>query len=285
MLLAPRTPALGPSDLIHRQMKLPSPPAILARLMPAIEAADSKGLRPVGEIIGRDASLSARLLKVANSPFYGLPRRTASIDQALVLLGLQALQGLVVSTLVIERFSNLPGMTNMNGFWADSLKCGICARLLGSQARGGTNLEALFLCGLLHDIGRLVVFAQLPEPARAAHLEARSGAITENAAIRTLLGFDYYQVGAELSTAWKLPEILAATQRHHDAPTEADEFQRESAIVALAHGIVTTGADGSPTASPELRDYLRMEPADLKRILGEAEGQLGEALALFFPAR
>ncbi len=267
-------------------MKLPSPPTILTRLMSAMGSAEKNGIRPIGEIIGQDPSLSARLLKIANSPFYGLPRRMASIDQAIQMLGLQALQSLVIGTLVIERFSSLPGMGTMNEFWAASLRCGLCSKLMGSRLERAAPSppEILFVCGLLHDIGRLVVYTQLPEISRAAYLDARGGAVSENEAVKAILGFDYYHVGAELSNAWKLPEILAVTQKYHEAPWEAPNYRLESALVALAHGIATPGDSGDPMGPGELREYTRMPAAEIKEIQALAETQLGEAMALFFPA-
>jgi HD-like signal output (HDOD) protein len=284
MLIDTRTTGLSPTDLLHQKLKLPSPPKLLTKLMSAMELVDTQGIRYVTESISQDASLSIRLLKIVNSPFYGLPRRIAAIDQAIQIIGLRTLQGLVVGTLVMDQFSHLPGMANMREVWADNLLCGLCCKQIGVHLKQQAPPpdDALFLCGLLHNIGRLVVFVQLPEAGRIAYLKARSETIEENDAIKALLGFDYYQVAAELSKTWNLPEILVVTQQYHALPLEAPQFKLEAAIVVLASAIAKQSPfDANSVGTKELLDFVGVLPHEMEEIFALAKSQLAECMRMF----
>lgn len=224
--------------ILNGNVQLASPPELFLKLN---ELLDNPGadLRDAGTLIENDPGLTARLLRVVNSAFYGIPTKVTSIHRALNIVGIHEIRNLVLTTLVIDKFSSLTNsLMTMKEFWAMSVRCALMARLFASCHPFGERLQAVFLCGLLHEIGRLVVYHRLPELARAAALLAESENISYQEGERRVIGFDHYQVGAELARLWKLPEIIAVTIEHHDTPENADVFSCEAALVAQAQSFV-----------------------------------------------
>src|SRR5437773_5765052 len=136
---------------------------------PIIEEVDAvlsdpqSSLVNVGEVIEKDPDLTARLLKLGNSSFYGFPSRLETVAEAISLIGIQQVQDLIIATSVVDTFAGVrPDFVNMESFWRHSLACGIGARILGIMKRM-PNPERFFVAGLLHDVGRLVLFSQSPE--------------------------------------------------------------------------------------------------------------------------
>jgi putative nucleotidyltransferase with HDIG domain len=174
-------------------------------------------------------------LRIVNSAFYGFPSKITSITHAITIIGIQELRDLVLATLVVEKFSSLPnGLMTMRQFWILSVRCALIARCLAAHHPESKRLHAAFICGLLHEIGRLIIYHRLPELARAAILRARSEGVTENKAEREVMGFDHYQVGAELARRWRLPEVIVVTIESHDSPEAATPFAQDALLVVLA---------------------------------------------------
>nr|WP_305907751.1 HDOD domain-containing protein [Methylomarinum sp. Ch1-1]MDP4520529.1 HDOD domain-containing protein [Methylomarinum sp. Ch1-1] len=149
------------SDLLKGDLQLASPPAIYFELKKVIED-PHKSMTDAAFVIEKDAALALKLLKIVNSAFYGFPSRISSVNRAVTIIGLQELQNLILGAVIIERFSDLPGdIISMHDFWARSLKCALISRELDDYL-GREYCDAVFLCGLLHDIGQLVFFAAFP---------------------------------------------------------------------------------------------------------------------------
>src|SRR5688572_28605633 len=123
-------------------------------------------LGTIGDMIEKDVDLTARLLRFANSAYCGFSTKLNTVTEAISLIGIQQVQDLLMATSVIERFAGLSGeFVSMQSFWQHSLATGIGARLIALEKRL-PKADRLFVAGLLHDIGRLVLFLQAPKYAQ-----------------------------------------------------------------------------------------------------------------------
>ncbi|MCK9606516.1 MAG: HDOD domain-containing protein [Methylomonas sp.] len=162
----------------------------------------------IGEVIGKDPALSARLLKLVNSSFYGFQSKVDTISRAISIVGIDDLYNLVVATCVVDRFSKIPSdLVDMTAFWMRSVHCGVVTKLLGKQC-ASLNTERLFLAGLLHDIGSLVLYQIMPEQASQVLLSIRQDRRLLGGFEQEIIGFTHADVGRELLKSWHLPDSL-----------------------------------------------------------------------------
>ena len=141
-----------------------SPPHAYIKLKKTLEDPRSS-FKEFSAIIGNDPALTARLLKIVNSPFYGLECEVDTITHALGIIGTEQLTQLVLATSVTEQFPNIPErLVSMDLFWKHSIACGVTAKIIAAW-HGESNLESYYLAGMLHDIGSLIIYKKFPEEA------------------------------------------------------------------------------------------------------------------------
>jgi HD-like signal output (HDOD) protein len=227
-------------SLLKESVELLSLPDVYLQLKKVIDSPDSS-MADVAEIISYDPALTARLLKLVNSPFFGLVSKVDTITRAINLLGTQQVHDLVLATAVIDSFSGFDNdYFNIYDFWFNGVYCAVTARLLAYYCND-LDTQRSFVGGLLHSLGHLIIYQKIPEDAlRASELAAQKN-ISLHIAEREVFGFDYAQLGAELMREWKLPISLQAITEFHIEPEKADDFQVESAIVHIA-SIITQNA-------------------------------------------
>ncbi len=225
------------ADLLKGDLKLATPPNIYFALKQIVDD-PTKGSQDAAFLIEDDAVLSAKLLKIVNSAFYGFPSQITSISRALTLIGTRELQNLVLGTLIIEKFSELPGQNfSMHDFWARNLRCALLAREIDSLL-GKKHAETAFLCGLIHNIGQLLFYLRIPELARQVELLLQSNNQRDSfdpvRIEQQIIGFDHFQAGSELCRTWKLPEIFVETIRLHVFPNHTGPYTEIAAIIRLS---------------------------------------------------
>ena len=225
--------------LIERLGELPSLPAVYHRVRDAIETPDGS-LETAASLIESDPSMSTRVLRVANSSFYGLATKVDNILRALTLIGTTATHNLVLATALLTVFRNLPlGAVSMRSFWEHGLACAVAARLI-ARLGGRANPEHAYLAGLLHDIGRLPLYILEPldmGAALQAHRE-RQGHLHDLE--QQYLGIDHTELGAILLAHWQLPEVFRSAVSDHHAPWRASRSSPETAVVHVADLIVNS---------------------------------------------
>jgi HD-like signal output (HDOD) protein len=223
--------------IIERLGELPSLPPVYQRVRETLE--DPNGsLEAAAKLIEADPSLTARLLRVANSPLYGLSTRVDNVTRALTIIGTIGTHHLVLATSLISVFRDLPlGAVSMRSFWEHSIACGVAARLIACQG-GQCSPENAYLAGLLHDIGRLPLFILEPVAmgtALQAHRE-RQGHLHELE--HHHLGITHAEIGGTLLKLWRLPEIFGAAAANHHAPSHKQPMAAETATAHVADLIV-----------------------------------------------
>jgi putative nucleotidyltransferase with HDIG domain len=264
------------SDLLKGVVSVASLPGVYLRLSevvsdPRTSAAD------VGRVIAEDPGLTARLLKLVNSAMYNFPSRIDTVSHAISIVGTAQLQDLALATSVIRLFASMPqGLVTMESFWRHSVACGVTARALAGRRRE-SNVERYFVAGLLHDIGRLIMYMQVPEQSRMAVTRSRDQRRPLFHLEQELLGFDHSHVGQALLDMWKLPPALREAVAHHHHPERATRFPVEAAVVhvsdllANAMGLGSSGETGIPPFVPSAWDVIGLVPTVLGDLMEECE--------------
>jgi len=271
---------LSIADLIKGDLKLASPPNLYFELQKTIDDR-TQTMADAAFIIEKDAGLSIRLLKIVNSALYGLPKQVISIQQAINFIGTKELQNLTLSTLIMDKFSDLPSkLISMHDFWASNLRCALIAQEI-DQYLGQTYKDSAFISGLLHNIGHLVLLQRLPELVREVSLntlyEETTSLADEITYEEKIIGFDRFQVGAALTQHWKLPDALTESIRLHTAPEEKNQFQRLATIIRTANSY-------SQIDSYEIVniDNLGIFSEDMAQLIDRALLQFEEIFKLFY---
>lgn len=188
----------------------------------------------VAMVIGHDPALTTRLLKVVNSPFYGLVSHIDSITHAINLLGSRQIQDLALATSIVDSFSGFHNdIISMYDYWYSSVYCAVSSQLLAYHYKD-IDTERPFVAGLLHDIGHLVMYQEIPDESRPTIILAKEKGTELYLTERELLGFDYAQVGAELMRVWALPESLQQVTEFQNEPDKVDQYSLETAIIHMA---------------------------------------------------
>lgn len=230
---------------IHDLVSLPE---IYVRIKQLVD--DPKAsLIDVADAISVDPGLTARLLRLANSAFFGLRVKIETVPRAITLLGVRQVHDFVLATWVMRSFAGIPpALVDMRQFWESSVLCGAAARSLARRCRV-PEADRLFVVGLLAQVGRLVLYLRLPDLEEAilgaAEREGRPVAAVE----REVLGFDYAAVGAELLASWSLPATLVEPIRHHTVPAMERAYPLETAVIHTAVRLADVPADGPDPAS------------------------------------
>ncbi len=172
----------------------------------------------LADILVADPDITSRLLSLANSAFFGFSTRVETVHRALVLIGTSQVRDLILATVVVERFSKLPiGILDMAQFWRHSIATASLARALGVELRIRAA-DKLFIGGLLHDIGRLVLVLERADDMAEALLRVQDADVALDAVEREIFGFDHGQVGEALAKAWSLPESVSDMIAGHHSP-------------------------------------------------------------------
>jgi putative nucleotidyltransferase with HDIG domain len=226
------------TELVRGVSSLVTLPDVFIRINQLVEDPDST-TADIAKVISQDPSFSIRLLRVANSPFYGFPSAVDSISNAVSIIGTNQIRNMALATSVASTFDGLPNdLVSMEHFWKHSLYCALAARILAKQARS-YDPDVMFTAALLHDIGELIIFNRLPENAKDALLMVLESGdeIPVYRAEQKIIGFDHAQVGGELAREWKLPNMLEECIEFHHNIRAAQRFPREVALVHIANVI------------------------------------------------
>ncbi|MDA0749049.1 MAG: HDOD domain-containing protein [bacterium] len=197
---------------------LPTLPTIITQLIGLLGNPKSSA-RQVAQLISTDQALTAKILKVANSAFYGFPREIATVQLAIVVLGFEQVKNLSLSVAVLKRFSKGTEhrLFDRQRFWDHAIACGVAGRLLARKFQPKMEGEA-FVAGVLHDIGKLILIEYFAEEfSQALELaEAEEMSIAE--AEEQVLGVTHADVGGWLAEKWNLPPALVQALAFHHHP-------------------------------------------------------------------
>jgi putative nucleotidyltransferase with HDIG domain len=200
------------AEVIARR-NLPTIPTVLTRILQLVDGESASG-RDLIEVIEHDQALTGKMLRLANSAFFGQSRRVATIPRAVVLLGFSTVRNLALGVKVWDALGGGVSRARLEELWAHAVAVALAAKMLATRLRAGDPDEA-FTAGLLHDTGRLVMAMRLKEEYWVA-----VGGATESQPVETIenatFGVDHAEVGGWLLEAWNLPPaIIDAVRQHH----------------------------------------------------------------------
>jgi HD-like signal output (HDOD) protein len=274
-----------PRNLIKSDSELMSLPDIYLRIEGVIQDPNSSA-RHIAAIISQDPNLSAKLLKIVNSVFYGFKQKIDTISRAVTIVGHNQIIDLVMGTSVMALFREIPSsLMNMNLFWEHSVACGTCARWIAGS-RKFPNLESFFVAGLLHDLGKLIIFKNLPGPAKAVLRQVRHSDCFYYQTERDLIGFDHTQVGKALAEQWKLPAGLEQAIGSHHPPWSLP-LEAEAALIFVADNLANAlgfGSSGERLVSPKLTyavDLLSLPKGIWENLIPVIKNQIEATVRLF----
>ncbi len=224
-------------ELVEGVVNLITLPDIYIRVNQVLEDPDHNA-QQLGEVISYDPALTTRILRIVNSAYYSLAVKIELVSRAVSVLGENDIRNLILATSAVETFKCLPNqLLDIDLFWRHSVYTGIVSRLL-SQHCNILHRERLFIAGMLHDIGKLVLYYKEPELSQEVLLQAaeNSGALYQAEA--DVIGFTHADVGGALVGSWKLADTLKDVITYHHTPLKARQYPLETAIVHIANCVV-----------------------------------------------
>lgn len=230
-------------QLAARIDSLPSLPTLYAELVRALESEDSS-VQQIGDIISKDPGLTAKILKMVNSSFFGLLQRVSNPAKAVSLLGLDLVQTIVLASGTFEKFNKLKLKgVSIERMWDHAMATALLAKTIAQEARlDRADVDTAFMSGLLHDIGKLLIAANMPDDYRLVtdHMSANgcSMASSEN----QIIGTTHAAIGAYLLGLWGLPDpIIEAVALHHNPGSASTKHISAGAVVHIADAFTNAG--------------------------------------------
>ncbi len=219
---------------IEKTGDLPTLPAVAARITTAMEA-ESLNAKSLGAIISEDSSLTARLLKLSNSAFYGMSKNISSIEKAVMILGFNTVRSLALSVSIYSFFQKGKGtVIDMPGLWNHSLGCAIACKLLVEKSNKKLADDA-FLFGVIHDIGKVVFINNDLEKMEEVNAKVINDGLPQSEAEKEVFGFTHQRLGAALLKEWRFPDsIVAGVKMHHDLPPNTKKLDPDTAQLVRA---------------------------------------------------
>ncbi|GAB6038735.1 HDOD domain-containing protein [Fundidesulfovibrio butyratiphilus] len=260
---------------------LPTLPKVLEEVSRLVKDPDSS-TDQIAKLIAMDQVLSAKVLKMVNSPIYGFPGRISSIHHALVLLGFNVLRGVIVSTSVFDMMTK-----NMVGLWEHSVGCALASATVARQC-GMKDIEDVSVAGLLHDLGKVVTAVQLPELKVVIEEQVKLRDLTYLEAEKQLMGVGHDRVNVWLADHWKLPPSIKEGMGYHHKPQLARLYPDVACCVHVGDFLVrifqygSGGDDNAPYLEPDALKKLKLRPRDLEIILDRLCEQFVDIAELSF---
>lgn len=262
-------------ELVEKVDEIPVFPQTINNIIRLIEDPET-GAKDVEREVIKDQGLTVKILKLANSSYYGLSRNIRSVSEATVLLGFQAIKSMVLATTVGKVFDReLPGYAlGEEALWRQAQICAITARVVAKKCRF-PKADQAYTAGLLRDIGKVILDHYMSEQYEVIVSEVIASKKEFLQVELDVLGYDHGQVGARIAEKWHLPEELVEAIEMHHTPEKARVNPKMTAMVHVADVIVMMmglhlGIDGmSYGFSQEAVDLLKLDEVAIEEIMSE----------------
>ncbi|WP_233248549.1 HDOD domain-containing protein [Desulfonatronum sp. SC1] len=271
------------AQIVRHEVGLASFPDIYFKIREILDNPKSSA-RDIADVVNTDVGFSAKLLKLVNSPFFGFTAKVDSVSRAVSLVGAQEISTLALGISTINYFKNIPPeLMDMRTFWRHSLRCAVFAKLISAKLK--LPSERHFTAGLLHDVGRLIIFKNMAYASVEALLLARSDMVPLVEAESTILDYNHAEVGELLLAEWGFPKALKDLIGHHHDPEKAAS-RREAAIIQLADimanvaEISTGGMYALPGMTQEDWNLLELDERFLSQLMSMHDAHFEEITAV-----
>jgi len=269
-------------SILSQQIDLPSAPVIIHQLT-SMMSQDDVSSHDIAQVVATDQAFTARTLKLANSPFYGFARQITTVDEAITIMGVGMLQQLLLGTSVLSSLGAKSKSLSMDDFWLHSFSVGVIAKHLLYRETIEVRNEA-FMCGVLHDIGRLL-FVRMDVARYERFYDAGQSAIDLDKETQWF-GADHQQIGQALADKWNFPPKIATCIAHHHYPEESSDSSPMLAAIHIAdltcHAL-NLGKSGNEFVthfSPETWQCLELDKETYKKRLRMAASEIRETEAM-----
>lgn len=276
------------SEIIGGDVPLGSLPDIYFKIREVIQSPVSSATS-IARVVGTDPNLSLRLLRLVNSAFYGFPTPIRSISRAVAIVGIKELSSLALAVSTMNAFDHIPSSyVDMRSFWKHSVTCGVLARIFASRRKIRRD-DHFFLAGLLHDVGRAILYVRFPSHMSHGLGVSRFFRLPLTEVERRLVGFDHGQVTFRLLESWRIPEPILGMASWHHEPLSSENPDETSLLwiadwMANAMKIGSSGTFYLPPLDEELWELTGIHKEELRSVFDQAERQIEEILRIFFIA-
>lgn len=263
-------------------------PTVAQKIMVLVADVDST-TEDLRKVITNDPALSACILKVVNSSFYGQPQQIGSIDRAIVLLGLNAIKNIAIASSLNKVFksSHIGSNFDPSDLWAHSVAVASCAREISVISGFGVP-EEVFLAGLIHDIGIMIEMqANHQEFVEIIEILSHEQSKTFRQAEQQVLGATHELFGAYICRVWQFPPHFEHVTRYHHEPMQLSETDRTlPAIVHVADVLAAQMGEGytrtveTDTIAPEILSSLKLTESDLETLIATLANSIRESQQL-----
>ncbi len=241
--------------IINKINSFPTLPSIVAQVLRVVAKPESTA-GELAEVITPDPAMTMSILKIANSAFLGLPKRVVTLQHAVAIMGFDEIRNLVLAKAVCQSFKalNKNAKFDIRQFWSHSFLCGLAAKLIASQSKKLNN--EFFVAGLVHDIGKLVIYMVFPEEYCNMATDHTAGGPQLIAAEKDNFGLSHDEVGLRLARRWFLPPNLTAAIGFHHYPHANEEIPEFAIIAHLADLLARIAA--AREASMDADEYVEL---------------------------
>lgn len=220
--------------------ELPTSPAVVSSVM-GLTSNLNTGVDKLSQALSSDPALTAKVLRLSNSPFYGRARTVRSLNEAIMILGFSTIRSIVVATSAHSMFNHGQNQEFANALWLHSLAAAMGARIVARRIGKTRLIEEFFLAGLLHDIGVLVMLKKMPDQFAKILNEVQVTGQDRVSIEQATLGFSHADLGSILLERWNFPSILATAVRYHPYPDlaakDSDFANRGQSELLITHAV------------------------------------------------
>jgi putative nucleotidyltransferase with HDIG domain len=276
------------AEVLIKNVQLTSFPDIYYRITKVLNDPKSSASH-LAEVISKDTSLSTKLLRIANSAFYGLPSKVDTVTRAITFIGLNEISTLAMGVLAMRFFKNIPQkLIDMKTFWIHSIACGTIASIIARNKKG-LGEERFFVAGMLHDVGRLVTAITLPQKTVQAILESKKRLTPLFKIEKEIFGYDHAKVAALLLRKWNFPVALENMVGFHHEPAGAPQPLDASIIhfaniMSLSCQFGHSGEIFVPPLSGKAWETISISPGVLAPAISQTERLINEIMKDFVDA-
>lgn len=269
-------------EIVNQVNDLPALPHVVGKIIQLTEDPDATA-QDINKVLNQDQGMTAKVLRLANSAFYGFPRRISSVTDATIFLGFKTVRGIVMAASVSDLLSKeMEGYTLAQGeLWRHSQSVAMASRFVAQHAKV-TGVDAAYTAGLLHDIGKVILNTYMKEAYHEVIEKVANDDIPFMQAEEIVLGFNHAQVGARVAEKWNLPEDLVEAIAYHHQPEQAAKNQKLTAIVHISDAVclmmgIGIGIDGMlyPLSSEALQ-LLDLDELAIDQIISKMADLLAD---------
>ena len=278
---------LHPNELKQFASDLPTLPVVFQELFARMQDPDAE-VSELAEVIARDPALTAKILKLVNSAFYGRPSQITTISRAVIIMGFQAVRSAALAVSVFEQFKNVSSDTadfRLESFWRHNVGVSCLAKQMAIVLQLGEPEDA-FVAGLLHDVGKLVMLQHFPHDAADLTRAAAEQRRTWRACEEVLFPINHESIGKALFRAWDFPAAVVEGVAFHHNPEAASGHAVLAALVHLADYFAYHMESGCPgsiaprTFSQDAARLVGLTPDLASEVMARATAEFGESLEI-----